>query len=148
MHFLKCGRVQLTSHAAFGAAVCPRQYQPQTHSVPDDCTWSCRGKYPAVPEQYSEDLRALVGLLLRKDPRERPTAEAMLSMPYVRQHLQVAPKYRRLPRPEVHFSQDGIHNSQNPKQVTPCSNGSNQEAVSTADQPEKRAQSFHCTHSC
>lgn len=45
-----------------------------------------------MPEQYSQELGALVGALLQKDPRDRPTTDAILDMPYVRHHLQARPR--------------------------------------------------------
>lgn len=50
----------------------------------------CRGSYKPIPDSYSPQLHALVAAMLQKEPRSRPTAAAILAMPYVRQHVQVS----------------------------------------------------------
>lgn len=42
-----------------------------------------RGVYPPVPRNYSTELRALVSTLLRRNPRERPTVDEILSTPLI-----------------------------------------------------------------
>ncbi|KAJ8280052.1 hypothetical protein COCON_G00071180 [Conger conger] len=37
-----------------------------------------RGSYPPVPQQYSQDLRTLLGQLFRRSPRERPSVSGIL----------------------------------------------------------------------
>jgi len=49
----------------------------------------CRGKYNPIPTSYSLETHALVAALLQKEPLHRPSASAVLEMPYVRQHVQV-----------------------------------------------------------
>ena len=41
------------------------------------------GKYPLLPKLYSQDLVAVLGALLRVNPRERPTAAQLLELPAV-----------------------------------------------------------------
>lgn len=48
-----------------------------------------RGTFKPIPDSYSPELHSLVGAMLQKEPRHRPTAAAILAMPYVRQHVQV-----------------------------------------------------------
>ena len=55
----------------------------------DEVGSACRGTYKPIPDGYSDDLQRLVGVLLQKDPRARPTAATVLVQPYVRRHVQV-----------------------------------------------------------
>ncbi|EFJ53307.1 NimA-related protein kinase 3 [Volvox carteri f. nagariensis] len=47
-----------------------------------------RGKYPPVPTRYSTPLRALIESMLKQDPKDRPSADAILRKDFVRQHLE------------------------------------------------------------
>ncbi|KAI3427061.1 hypothetical protein D9Q98_007001 [Chlorella vulgaris] len=49
------------------------------------------GQYAAIPARYSADLTRLVGLMLRRDPSQRPTIHEILAMPEVAAKLSVLP---------------------------------------------------------
>ncbi|KAJ8277130.1 hypothetical protein GJAV_G00071790 [Gymnothorax javanicus] len=53
-----------------------------------------RGSYPPVPAVYSPDLRSLVGLLFKRNPRERPSVSAVLHKPFLsrRIHRHLSPQ--------------------------------------------------------
>uniref|UniRef100_A0A3P8XIL8 non-specific serine/threonine protein kinase n=1 Tax=Esox lucius TaxID=8010 RepID=A0A3P8XIL8_ESOLU len=42
-----------------------------------------RGSYPPVSMHYSQDLRTLMGLLFRRNPRERPSVNSILDKPFL-----------------------------------------------------------------
>ncbi|KAG7277518.1 hypothetical protein CRUP_030680, partial [Coryphaenoides rupestris] len=42
-----------------------------------------RGSYPPVSVHYSQDLRSLLGLLFRRNPRERPSVSGVLAKPFL-----------------------------------------------------------------
>ena len=42
-----------------------------------------RGSYPPVSLHYSQDLRSLLGLLFRRNPRERPSVGTVLQKPFL-----------------------------------------------------------------
>lgn len=41
------------------------------------------GDFPAIDEMYSDDLKDLIGSLLNVGPKSRPTAEALLKLPFI-----------------------------------------------------------------
>ena len=45
------------------------------------------GDYPAIPNLYSEDLTRVIRLMLKVDPRNRPSCEELLSNPIISRHL-------------------------------------------------------------
>ena len=47
-----------------------------------------RGSYPAIPPRYSRDLRNLVDLCLRHSPRDRPSVNGVLRLPFVQQRIE------------------------------------------------------------
>ncbi|XP_060739307.1 serine/threonine-protein kinase Nek1 isoform X4 [Tachysurus vachellii] len=47
-----------------------------------------RGSYPPVSVHYSQDLRALLGLLFKRNPRERPSVSAILDKPFLSHRIQ------------------------------------------------------------
>ncbi|XP_053501405.1 serine/threonine-protein kinase Nek1 isoform X4 [Ictalurus furcatus] len=47
-----------------------------------------RGSYPPVSVHYSQDLRALLGLLFKRNPRERPSVGAILNKPFLARRIQ------------------------------------------------------------
>ncbi|KAF7694374.1 serine/threonine-protein kinase Nek1 isoform X1 [Silurus meridionalis] len=47
-----------------------------------------RGSYPPVSVHYSQDLRALLGLLFKRSPRERPSVSAILDKPFLARRIQ------------------------------------------------------------
>ncbi|KAM9496392.1 serine/threonine-protein kinase Nek1 isoform 3-T4 [Clarias gariepinus] len=47
-----------------------------------------RGSYPPVSVHYSQDLRALLGLLFKRNPRERPSIGAILDKPFLARRIQ------------------------------------------------------------
>ncbi|XP_034158013.2 serine/threonine-protein kinase Nek1 isoform X1 [Pangasianodon hypophthalmus] len=47
-----------------------------------------RGSYPPVSGHYSQDLRALLGLLFKRNPRERPSVGAILDKPFLARRIQ------------------------------------------------------------
>ncbi|XP_060769991.1 serine/threonine-protein kinase Nek1 isoform X1 [Neoarius graeffei] len=46
-----------------------------------------RGSYPPVSVHYSQDLRALLGLLFKRNPRERPSVGAILDKPFLARRI-------------------------------------------------------------
>lgn len=46
------------------------------------------GDYPALPLRYSQDLSKLISMLLKVDPRKRPSCNELLSHPLVIKHCQ------------------------------------------------------------
>lgn len=57
-----------------------------------------RGSYPPVSMHYSQDLRYLLGLLFRRNPRERPSVSSVLDKPFLsrRIHRFLTPQVRGL----------------------------------------------------
>ena len=55
-----------------------------------------RGSYPPVSLHYSQDLRSLLGLLFRRNPRERPSVSTVLQKPFLscRIHKFLSPQVR------------------------------------------------------
>nr|AAQ64684.1 NIMA-related kinase 3 [Chlamydomonas reinhardtii] len=47
-----------------------------------------RGKYPPVPTRYSTPLRGLIESMLKQNPKDRPSADAILKSDFVRQHVE------------------------------------------------------------
>lgn len=47
-----------------------------------------RGSYPSVSIKYSRDLRSLVDSCLRHHPRERPSVNAILRMPFIQKRIE------------------------------------------------------------
>ncbi|XP_062412789.1 serine/threonine-protein kinase Nek1 isoform X2 [Sardina pilchardus] len=47
-----------------------------------------RGSYPPVSLHYSQDLRCLLGLLFRRNPRERPSVSSVLDKPFLSRRIQ------------------------------------------------------------
>ncbi|KAG2435593.1 hypothetical protein HYH02_011885 [Chlamydomonas schloesseri] len=47
-----------------------------------------RGKYPPVPTRYSTPLRGLIESMLKQNPKDRPSADAILRSDFVRQHVE------------------------------------------------------------
>lgn len=45
-----------------------------------------RGKYPPIPERYSDNLRKLISRTLNKVPEQRPSMEEILRLPFL-QHI-------------------------------------------------------------
>ncbi|XP_055997452.1 calpain-9-like [Ostrea edulis] len=46
-----------------------------------------KAEYQPIPSQYSKPLHDLVTTILQKMPEDRPSASAILNLPYVKQHL-------------------------------------------------------------
>ncbi|XP_076872459.1 serine/threonine-protein kinase Nek1 isoform X2 [Brachyhypopomus gauderio] len=46
-----------------------------------------RGSYPPVSLHYTQDLRALLGQLFRRNPRERPSVSAILDKPFLTRRI-------------------------------------------------------------
>ena len=47
-----------------------------------------KGSYPALPTKYSKELRNLVGLLLKRHPRDRPTVNEILKTPIIQARIE------------------------------------------------------------
>eukprot|EP00891_Asterochloris_glomerata_P003027 jgi/Astpho2/3027/e_gw1.00051.273.1_t len=45
------------------------------------------GKFPPIPAHYSDDLKALVEALIKKEPESRPDMQQILELEYVRRHM-------------------------------------------------------------
>ncbi|XP_060106013.1 serine/threonine-protein kinase Nek5-like isoform X2 [Heteronotia binoei] len=66
--------------------------------------------YAPVPECYSEPLHCLVRVILQKNPEERPSAGAILNIPYVQEHLRLfllQQEIQLLNKPHLEASHDG-----------------------------------------
>jgi NIMA (never in mitosis gene a)-related kinase len=50
-----------------------------------------------IPDMYSEDVKALVKLLLQKDPAERPSLRKLFALPFVHTRLEKLARNRALP---------------------------------------------------
>ena len=48
---------------------------------------ACSGKFPPIPAHYSDDLKALVEALIKKEPESRPDMQQILELEYVRRHM-------------------------------------------------------------
>lgn len=46
-----------------------------------------KGNHAEIPSIYSQDFHNLIGSMLRKDPEHRPSASAILNLPFVSMHL-------------------------------------------------------------
>eukprot|EP00798_Chlamydomonas_sp_ICE-L_P008891 gene8891-3774_t len=46
-----------------------------------------KGKYPPVPTRYSSPLRSLIDSMLKQNPKDRPSVDAILRLEYVRNHV-------------------------------------------------------------
>lgn len=58
-----------------------------------------RGSYPPVSAHYSQDLRTLLGQLFKRNPRERPSVNAILDKTFV------ARRINKFLSPQVRFVQ-------------------------------------------
>ena len=47
-----------------------------------------RGSYPAIPSRYSRDLRNLIDSCLKHSPRDRPSINRLLQLPFVQQRIE------------------------------------------------------------
>ncbi len=56
-----------------------------------------RGSYPAIPTNYSKDIKDLLAEMLTKDPTKRPSMRKILEKPIVSKRISrlLAPKIRR-----------------------------------------------------
>lgn len=66
--------------------------------------------YAPVPECYSESLHNLVQVILQKSPEERPSADAILDIPYVQEHLGLFLLHQEIElqnKPNLEASDDG-----------------------------------------
>ncbi|XP_077164019.1 uncharacterized protein LOC143822574 [Paroedura picta] len=74
--------------------------------------------YSPVPKCYSEPLHSLVQGILQKDPEERPSAGAILGIPYVQEHLRLFLLHQEiqlLNKPHPEASQDGDGRGHSPR---------------------------------
>lgn len=46
----------------------------------------CAGIFDRIPFQFSNDLQAVIGSLLKLDPKKRPDTDELLSNPFVHKH--------------------------------------------------------------
>ena len=46
-----------------------------------------RGNYPPIPEHYSQNLKNLIAAMLQLNPKQRPSINEIITMPYVREHI-------------------------------------------------------------
>jgi len=83
--------------------------------------------YPPVPEQYSEDLRQLVQVMLNKDPAKRPTIDDILQRDFIRKRISTMLKDMK-----THLPRKGSGSTIN--RGRPSSAG-NAEAISTDSLP-------------
>ncbi|GAX76016.1 hypothetical protein CEUSTIGMA_g3459.t1 [Chlamydomonas eustigma] len=58
------------------------------HCLPALIVCILKGKYPPVPTRYSTPLRNLVDSMLKQNPKDRPSVDAILRQAYVRQHVE------------------------------------------------------------
>ena len=46
-----------------------------------------RGSYPPVPSKYTYDIRGLIAALFKRNPRDRPSINGILKMPFVQRRI-------------------------------------------------------------
>ena len=46
-----------------------------------------RGNYPPPSSQYSSPLRNLIDRMIKKDPKQRPSVNEILAMPFIKDHI-------------------------------------------------------------
>ncbi|KAL8180701.1 UNVERIFIED_CONTAM: hypothetical protein K2H54_031469 [Gekko kuhli] len=74
--------------------------------------------YAPVPECYSGPLHSLVRVILQKSPEERPSAGAILNIPYVQEHLRLFLLHEEsqlLNKPHLEASHDGDGSGLSPR---------------------------------
>ncbi|GAM22931.1 hypothetical protein SAMD00019534_061060 [Acytostelium subglobosum LB1] len=49
-----------------------------------------KGNYPPIPTMYSSDMRSLISFMLRTDPKQRPSVDNILSLPFIQTYVQIA----------------------------------------------------------
>ncbi|KAL0225071.1 hypothetical protein RCL1_002983 [Eukaryota sp. TZLM3-RCL] len=47
-----------------------------------------RGVYPPIPAHYSNELRSLISMMFARDPRQRPSINAILRLPHIHSRVQ------------------------------------------------------------
>lgn len=47
-----------------------------------------RGTYPPISSTYSSDLRDMIGKMLQKDPRDRPSINSVLKIPFIQKRME------------------------------------------------------------
>lgn len=63
-----------------------------------------RGNYPPIPYRYSHDLRTLVSMMFRREPRERPSISSILRKPFISKRAN-ADQAAEIARPSSAISQ-------------------------------------------
>ena len=71
-----------------------------------------RGSYPAVPSRYSFDLRSLVSQLFRRNPRERPSINSILRLPFL---ANLTGQFLSPEQHEEEFSHTVLHKGRPPR---------------------------------
>ncbi|XP_017316624.1 serine/threonine-protein kinase Nek1 isoform X3 [Ictalurus punctatus] len=86
-----------------------------------------RGSYPPVSVHYSQDLRALLGLLFKRNPRERPSVGAILNKPFLARRIQkflspqlIAQEFSKQPKINVAQGVPAKHPIPGPASITPA----------------------------
>lgn len=49
---------------------------------------ACSGSYPAISTRYSRDLRHLIDACLRHNPRDRPSVNTILRLPFIQEKIE------------------------------------------------------------
>ncbi|XP_071491295.1 uncharacterized protein [Diadema antillarum] len=66
-----------------------------------------RGKMPAMPHQYGQDLIELIKAMLNQSPEKRPSVSRLLRNPYIKKHIAIFLEGTRARRPSTSESRRG-----------------------------------------
>ena len=47
----------------------------------------CAGKFKRIPKSYSSDLQTIICMMLRTNPKKRPTTKQLLAHPILKEHM-------------------------------------------------------------
>uniref|UniRef100_T1IHJ2 non-specific serine/threonine protein kinase n=1 Tax=Strigamia maritima TaxID=126957 RepID=T1IHJ2_STRMM len=102
-----------------------------------------RGSYPPVPSQYSSDLKSLINSLFRRNPRDRPTINAILRKQFIRHKID---KFLSDSQIADEFSHTVIHtkNSSVLKPTPTHTNKKENDALAITDPAAKYGVSIAC----
>ena len=87
-----------------------------------------RGIYPPPPDRYSADLRNLIADMLRKNPKDRPSINAILRAPIIRQRIE---KFLSQTLIQSEFSHTVLH-KQGPLRAMPSAGAAGAGAAAAA----------------
>ena len=78
----------LCTPCSAAASPCPHLPTPTALPTPSALVLvACSGKFPPIPAHYSDELKALVEALIKREPESRPDMQQILELEYVRRHM-------------------------------------------------------------